>query len=270
MNVNVQDNTPEVHLMFDMDYIGRNNFTLDNISSALSTFGKEYSSGATFLQGTETYDITLKYADETGQVKTNTDKTIDDLKNLEVTGNSSNLMEMQELSNIVFSSGMGNIHRENREKKITVTYSFNSDITGSKDLLEGARAEIESIVSGINIPSGIAVEVVHEEDPLKDFYYLIGMAFLLIYMILASVFESFSTPVVLMFSIPLAALGSLIALILTNNSLLNANTLIGFLILLGVVVNNGILLIDYTNILRKRGCDQNRSHACNACSHQCT
>jgi len=55
--------------------------------------------------------------------------------------------------------------------------------------------KLESIVSGINIPSGIAVEVVHEEDPLKDFYYLIGMAFLLIYMILASVFESFSTPV---------------------------------------------------------------------------
>ncbi len=259
VNVNVQDNTPEVHLKFDMDYIGRNNFTLDDISSALSTFGKEYSSGATFLQGTQTYDITLKYADESGQVNTNTDKTIDDLKNLEVTGTNSNLMAMQELSNIIFSSGMGNIHRENREKKITVTYSFNSDITGSKDLLEGARAEIESIVSNINIPSGIAVEVVHEEDPMKDFYYLIGIAFLLIYMILASVFESLSTPVVLMFSIPLAALGSLIALILTDNSLLNANTLIGFLILLGVVVNNGILLIDYTNILRKRGYRRSRA-----------
>ncbi|MCX6321538.1 MAG: efflux RND transporter permease subunit [Bacteroidia bacterium] len=259
VNVNVQDNTPEVHLKFDMDYIGRNNFTLNNISSALSTFGREYSSGATFLQGTESYDITLKYTDESGQIKVNTNKTIDDLKHLEVTSSNSNLMEMQELSNVVFSSGMGNIHRENREKKITVTYSFNSDITSSKDLLEGARTEIESIVSDINIPSGIAVEVVHEEDPLKDFYYLIGMAFLLIYMILASVFESLSTPVVLMFSIPLAALGSLIALILTNNSLLNANTLIGFLILLGVVVNNGILLIDYTNILRKRGNRRSRA-----------
>ena len=76
-------------------------------------------------------------------------------------------------------------------------------------------------------------------------------------MILAAVFESLATPVVLMFSIPLAALGSLIALILTGNSLLNANTLTGFLILLGVVVNNGIILIDYTNILRKSG---NRPH----------
>jgi ABC-type multidrug transport system ATPase subunit len=161
-------------------------------------------------------------------------------------------MEMEELSNIVFSSGMGNIHRENQEKRVTVTYDFNEEIKGSKDLLEGARREIEAVVAGLNIPAGIAVEVVHEEDQFKDFYYLIGVAFLLIFMILAAVFESLVTPVVLMFSIPLAALGSLIALILTGNSLLNANTLTGFLILLGVVVNNGIILIDYTNILRKR------------------
>ncbi len=256
-SVNVQDNKPEVQLLFDMDYIGRNNLTLNNLASSLAAFGQEYSSGATFKQGTETYDIMIKYADDSGEPKVNTDKTIDDLKHLEVTSNSGSIMEMQELSNIVFSSGMGNIHRENQEKRITVTYTFNEEINNSKDLLEGARMEVESVVSGLNIPSGIAVEVVHEENQLKDFYYLIGVAFLLIYMILASVFESLATPVVLMFSIPLAALGSLIALILTGNSLLNANTLTGFLILLGVVVNNGIILVDYTNILRKRG---NRMH----------
>jgi multidrug efflux pump subunit AcrB/ABC-type multidrug transport system ATPase subunit len=252
-NVNVQENKPEVHLLFDMDYMGRNNFTLVNLSSALSTFSREYSSGATFKQGTESYDIMIKYADEAGVIKENKDKTIDDLKHLEVIGSNGSMMEMEELSNIIFSSGMGNIHRENQEKRITVTYNFNEEIKNSKDLLEGARMEIESIVSGLNIPSGIAVEVVHEEDKLKDFYYLIGVAFLLIFMILAAVFESLATPIVLMFSIPLAALGSLIALILTGNSLLSANTLTGFLILIGVVVNNGIILIDYTNILRKRG-----------------
>jgi len=252
-SLNVQDNKPEVQLLFDMDYIGRNNFTLGNISQALSTFGREYSSGATFKQGTETYDIMIKYADEPGTIQEPQDKTIEDLKNLEVSGTNGSVMEMQELSDIVFSSGMGNIHRENQEKRITVTYNFNSEIKDSKDLLEGARLEIESLVSGLSIPSGIAVEIVHEENQLKDFYYLIGVAFLLIFMILAAVFESLATPVVLLFSIPLAALGSLIALILTGNSLLNANTLTGFLILLGVVVNNGIILIDYTNILRKRG-----------------
>jgi len=252
-NVNVQDNKPEVHLLFDMDFMGRNNFTLVNLSSALATFGREYSSGATFKQGTDSYDIMIKFADADSVKKIKPDKTIEDLKHLEVTGSNGSVMEMEELSNIVFSSGTGSIHRENQEKRVTVSYDFNEEIKNSKDLLEGARLEVESVVSGLNIPPGIAVEIVHEVDQLKDFYFLIGVAFLLIYMILAAVFESLATPVVLMFSIPLAALGSLIALILTDNSLLNANTLTGFLILLGVVVNNGILLIDYTNILRKRG-----------------
>ena len=251
--INVQENKPEVHLLFDMDYLGRNNFTLMNLSSALSTFGREYSSGIQFRQGTESYDIMIKYADEPGVSKEKTDKTIDDLKHLPVNGRNGAVIEMAELSKIVFASGMGNIHRENQEKRITVTYNFNEEIKNSKDLLAGARSDIESIVSGLNIPAGIAVEVVHEENQWKDLYYIIGVAFLLIYMILAAVFESLATPVVLMFSIPLAALGSLVALILTGNSLLNLNTLTGFLILLGVVVNNGIILIDYTNILRKRG-----------------
>lgn len=253
VSLNVQDNTPEVHLLFDMDYINRNSFTLQNITSALSTFGREYSSGATFKQGTESYDIIIKYADENGVVKKNTDKTIDDLKNLEVSSASNSVMDMQELAKIVFSSGMGSIHRENQEKRVTVSYSFTDEIKNSKDLLEGAQAEIESIVAGLNIPSGIAIEVVHEEDQLKDFYLPLGFAFILIYMILAAVFESLTIPFVLLLSIPLAGLGSLIALILTGNSLLNLNTLTGFLILLGIVVNNGILLIDYTKILRKRG-----------------
>ncbi len=251
--VNVQDNSPEVQLHFDMDYIGRNSFTLNNIASALSTFGREYSSGANFKQGTENYDIIIKYADEPGVNSENKDKTIDELKQLEVSSNNGAAMEMDELSDIVFATGLGSIHRENQEKSVTVFYSFNEDIKNSKDLLEGARLEIESLISSLSIPPGIAVEVVHEDAGLKDFYVLIAVAFLLIYMILAAVFESLATPVVLMFSIPLAALGSLIALILTGNSLLNANTLFGFLILLGVVVNNGIILIDYTNILRKRG-----------------
>lgn len=259
VSVNVQESTPEVHLRFDMDFLSRNNFSLSNLASSLATFGREYSSGATFKQGSDEYDIMLKYADETGEVKKNADKTIDDLKHLEVSESSSSIMEMQELSDIIFSYGMGNIHRENQEKRITVTYNFTDDIKDSKDLLEGARADIESIVSDLNIPSGIAVEVVHEEDELKDFYKPLGYAFILIFMILAAVFESLSIPFVLIFSIPLAALGSLIALILTGNSLLNANTLTGFLILLGIVVNNGILLIDYTKILRKRGYRRSRA-----------
>jgi ABC-type multidrug transport system ATPase subunit len=108
------------------------------------------------------------------------------------------------------------------------------------------------VVSLLNLPADVAVEVVHDVSEFEEFYFLILAAFILIYMILASVFQELSTPFVMMFTIPLATIGSFWALILTGNSLFNANSMIGFLILLGVVVNNGIILIDYTNILRKK------------------
>ena len=227
VSLNVQDNKPEVQLYFDMDYIGRNNFTLMNLSSSLGTFGREYTSGATFKQGTESYDIIIKYNEPDSLANKNTDKTIDDLKHLEVSNTAGAVMEMEELANIIFSYGMGNIHRENQEKRVTVSYSFTEEIRSSKDLLAGARNEIQSIVNSLGIPPGIAVEVLQEEDQFLELKKIIGIAFLLIYMILAAVFESLTVPFVLLFSIPLAALGSLVALILTGNSLINANTLNG-------------------------------------------
>lgn len=257
VSANIQDNTPEVQLSFNTELMSRNNISLNNITQELTSFQPEYSSGVKFKQGEEEYDIIIKY--DRPEEEEEEYKNIDDLKRLQISGASGNIVEMEEIAAIVFSYGMGNIHRENQEKSITITYRFNNEITSSRTLLESAREEIDQLIAGMNIPSGIAIEVIHEEDQLKDFYYLIGIAFLLIFMILAAVFESLSTPVVLMLSIPLAALGSLIALILTGNSLLNANTLTGFLILLGVVVNNGIILIDYSNILRKRGYRRSRA-----------
>ena len=256
VNSNIQDNTPEVQLNFNTGLMSRNDISMNNIAQELASFQAEYSTGVSFKQGTDEYDIVIKYDEETEEQE---EKNIDDLKHLQISGTSGNIVEMEEIADIVFSYGMGNIHRENQEKSITLTYRFNDEINSSKTILESAREEIDMLIAGMTIPPGIAVEVVHEEDELKDFYYLIGIAFLLIFMILAAVFESLSTPIVLMLSIPLAALGSLIILILTGNSLLNANTLTGFLILLGVVVNNGIILIDYSNILRKRGYRRSRA-----------
>ena len=129
----------------------------------------------------------------------------------------------------------------------------------SKSLLEGYRSDIDELILNYNLPAGVAIEVIHEEDQFGDFKFLILAAFLLIFMILAMVFESVTTPLVILFSIPLAATGSLIALFVTGNSLLNANTLMGFLILLGVVVNNGIILIDYSQLLREGGFRRERA-----------
>lgn len=255
VRLNVSDNRPEVHMDFDAHLMAEFGIPLTSVASELNSFQNEISSGSTFKQGTESYDINIKnYTELEKEVKN-----LGDLKLLEIPDESDTKRELQTLSDIFYASGMRNINRINQEKQIELTYRFEQDINESNTLLDVARLEIDEIVASLSLPSGVAVEIIHEESDLEEYYFLIAAAFILIYMILASVFESFASPFVLMFSIPLAAIGSFTGLIITGNSLFNTNTLTGFLILLGVVVNNGIILIDYTNILQKQGYRQTRA-----------
>jgi multidrug efflux pump subunit AcrB len=252
---NLASNRPEVHLKFDNQLTGRNDVTMVNVMSELTSFKKEVQSGFTFKQDNTDYEIIIR----TDTVTELPAMRLSDLQELEVTNNSGAQYQLQDISRIYYSSGISRINRVNQEKQIELTYSFTSEINDDKDLLEAARAEVDQLISVIPVPAGIAIQVVHQEDDYAAYYPLIAIAFILIFMILASVFESFATPFVLMFSIPLAAIGSLLMLIFSGNSLLSANTLTGFIILLGVVVNNGIILIDYTNILQKQGYRRERA-----------
>ena len=261
VRVSFSNNRPEVHLAFHPLLMNAYDVSLANVSSELNSFSKEISTNIPFKQGNDQYDITIKEMPKKGQTaeEAKRNKSAFELRTLPIADSKGAFHDLQNISDVVLSSGYANITRVNQEKQIEVRYQFVAAAQDSKDLLESYRAEVDKIVESYNMPSGIAIEVIHEEDTLKDFYFLIFAAFVLIFMILASVFESVSTPFVLMFSIPLAAIGSFLGLIFTHNSLFNSNTLIGFLILIGVVVNNGIILIDYTQILRKRGFRKNRA-----------
>ncbi len=258
-NVSVSDNRPEVHMYFNQLLLTQYNISLNNIVSELGSFSREFTSGVNFNQGTEEYEIIIKEKIAEGEEEEDTEKSMEDLKKLQISNQQGATYDLQDIAEMVYAEGMPNITRVNQEKQIKLNYSFVDEAQDSKDLLEAYRLEIDEIVRAYKVPPGVAIEVIHEEDQFADFKFLIAAAFILILMILASVFESVSTPFVLMFSVPLAAIGSFLALIFTGNSLFNANTLTGFLILLGVVVNNGIILIDYTNILRKRGHRKSRA-----------
>jgi multidrug efflux pump subunit AcrB/ABC-type multidrug transport system ATPase subunit len=259
VSLNISDNRPEVHMYFNPLLMTEYNITLNNVLSEINSFSKEIATGNQFKQGLDEYEIIItpkELVDGTEEAK---DRTMEELKHLVVNDAQGGPHDLQDFTNIVYAQGLAGINRINQEKVVDVTYRFVSEASESKELLEAYRYEIDDLVSNYNLPSGVAAEVIHEETDFSEFYFMIGASILLIFMIMASVFESLVTPIALLFSIPLAAIGSLLALILTNNSLLSSNTLIGFLILLGVVVNNGIILIDYTNILRKRGYRRSRA-----------
>lgn len=255
---------PEIRLGFDPILLTSFDISRQNISSGLASLNPEMSSGTSFKVGEDTYDIIIRNrenrTEEELEAEKKQDKTVDDLREVRIPNASGGLHRLEDIATIDYGRGRARITRVNQDKQIELFYSFSRDVEDSKDLLEGYRSDIDQLVAGYNLPSGVAVEVFHEEDTFADFKFLLLAAFILIFMILASVFESLATPFVLLFSIPLAAIGSLLALLLTGNSLLNnANVMIGFLILLGVVVNNGIILIDYANILRRRGYRRNRA-----------
>ena len=255
---------PEIRLGFDPILLTSYDISRQNIASGLTSLNPEISSGTSFKVGEDTYDIIIRNranrTEEEEETDKKRDRTVDDLRKVRIPGGSGGLHRLEDIASVNYGRGRARITRVNQDKQIELFYSFSRNVEESKDLLEGYRSDIDRLVSDYNLPSGVAVEVFHEEDMFADFKFLLLAAFILIFMILASVFESLITPFVLLFSIPLAAIGSLLALLLTGNSLLNnANVMIGFLILLGVVVNNGIILIDYANILRRRGYRRNRA-----------
>ena len=251
---------PEILLDFDQILLTSYGITRANITTGLSELNTEFSSGTSFKVGDESYDIIIRdRTPEEEEEQRKKQKTIDDLQVVQILNTSGGMHNLQDIASVNKGFGRSRIVRVNQDKQLEVRYAFLRSAQQSKSLLEAYRTNIDELIANYNLPAGVAIEVIHEEEQFGEFKFLILAAFLLIFMILAVVFESVTTPLVMLFSIPLAAIGSLLALILTGNSLLNANTLMGFLILLGVVVNNGIILIDYSNILRKNGFRRERA-----------
>ena len=252
--LSVSREQPEVKVLFDQRHMDALNIDYTSVQEGMRSFSRELESQTTFKEEDEEYAITIR-SDEL-EDKKEEQRGMDDLRNLLVESGGDSIRashHLEDFSSMRFSEDIASVHRKDREKSLSVSYRFSSEVNDDKELLKSARATVDELIAGMYVPPGVAVEVQHEKDQYGEFKFLILAAFILIYMILASVFESFSTPFVLLFSIPLAAIGSLLALIFTGNSLLSANTLTGFIILLGVVVNNGIILIDFVQSMRHHG-----------------
>lgn len=251
----------EIQLIFDPILLASYNITRQNIADGLSSLNKELTTNTYLKLGNDEYAIVIKedLSEEEEKKQKKVQKTIDDLRRVMIPDANGGLHELMQIASIKQTRDIASIRRMNREREITIFYGITQSEDLPKDVLNGYRDEIDELIAGYNMPSGIAIESVRTEESLSEFNFLILASLILIFMILASVFESVSTPFVLLFTIPLAAIGSLLGLFITGNNLMNANTMTGFLILLGVVVNNGIILIDYSNILRRKGYGRNRA-----------
>ena len=244
--LNAAPRQPQIDLHFDRNALAHFAITPQDIAAELSAFQPQTSTGVRLKSGTDEIAILLKSSDQH-------ERRVDDLRHLQIPAPGGGVMALPRLADLVFARGYGHIVRVNQEKEAEINLDFSAAVTASQELLETTRASIDRLIADMVLPAGISVEVQHDESELEVFYFLIGAAVLLIYMILTSAFESLVAPLAMMITLPLATIGAFWGLILTGNSIFNANALIGFLILLGVVVNNGIILIDYARLLQRRG-----------------
>lgn len=158
------------------------------------------------------------------------------------------------IADVTIGVGPMVLHRVDQARTVTIS----ADLNG-RDLAT-VTGEIQDKMNTLNLPKGYTAQIGGQDEMMNDAFKDLGMALalavLLVYMILAAQFESLLMPFIIMFSTPLAFAGGLLGLFFTGRTL-NITSMIGFILLAGVVVNNAIVLIDYINTRRKMGEERN-------------
>lgn len=175
----------------------------------------------------------------------------EDIRLLTVRNARGNLVSLQNLVKVREESGPVQIDRYNRSRQITILANLQRD----KKVLGEAVSEMTIFARETGLPSGYSFGFAGMADTMKEsfgyLFFALFLAVIMVFMVLASQFESFIHPFTIMLSLPLSIVGALGALVATGMTM-SIFTMIGIIMLMGLVTKNGILLVDYTNTLRQR------------------
>ena len=236
---------PELRLVVDREKAASFGLTLGDVASALQTAIQGNVVTKYNDNGTD-YDVRLQLA-ESDRNKAS------ELQNMTLMTGSGRQVYLRQIAEVIRGSGPVEIDRKDRERLVTII----GNLTGSRSLGDATR-DIESGIASLKLPSSIRVFFGGDNENMSDMFSDMGlalaMAVLFVYMIMVSLFESYAHPFTIMFSLPVALVGGMLALLLTGQTL-NTFSMIGVIMSVGLVTKNAILLVDYTNTLRGRGYD---------------
>ncbi|MCP3892784.1 MAG: efflux RND transporter permease subunit [Desulfobulbaceae bacterium] len=236
---------PSVQVLIDRQKAALFGLTTDMIGFALKSAynGLEVSS---FRDGDDDYDITVQLADSDRRV-------VDVLHELMLPTPSGQLVPLSTVAKISFAGSIGDINRINNERVVTVK----ANVDETKIPGPVARAEAAEFLKNFPLPPGYKITFTGEFEFQQESEEFLTKAFLvallLIFLILVSMFNSISQPFIIMTSVILSLGGAFLGLTLFKSPFGIIMTGVGVISLAGVVVNNAIVLIDYTNRLRDRG-----------------
>jgi len=236
------DYTPEFQVEFDRQKLALNGL---NIATA-SNFLNNRINGQTaslFREDGEEYTIRVVYAPEFRQ-------SIEDIENILIYNNQGQPVRLREVGKVNERFTPPNIERKNRQRLVTIS----STVSGTT--IDKAVAAMKADIDQVDIPSDIYTKIagtyIDQQDSFKDLGLLMLIIVMLVFIVMASQFESLRYPFIIMLSVPFAFSGVILALILTGSTL-NMMSFVGMIMLVGIVVKNGIVLVDYINLNRERG-----------------
>ena len=235
--------TPEYEVDFDREKLALNGLSSVTAAAAVSA-AMSGAVGSYYREDGEEYNIRVRFAPE---FRTS----IEDLENIVILNSAGRGIKVRDLGRIVESKVPPTIQRKNRDRYI----SINGIMAQGRSLSEGVEVVTE-LMDANPLPSNMSWEIggdyENQQDMFSDMILLAFLIIILVYMVMASQFESFMGPFVIMFSIPFAFVGVFLGNMFADLAI-GVMSMIGIIILLGIVVKNGIVLIDYTILLQERG-----------------
>jgi hydrophobic/amphiphilic exporter-1 (mainly G- bacteria), HAE1 family len=234
------DGRPELALQIDRPKAAILGLSVNSIASSIRT-SVGGTQAAFFRQGGNEYPIIVRLREEDRQ-------RVDDINDILVSTPQGQVLQAKNLLALRNQSGPTEIQRKNQERILRV--SAEPEVTLS-EAVEAVNAKMSDIRVGPDFAVGFGAEVEQQAQAFKQLQGVLILAILLVYAVMASQYESLRDPFIIMFSVPLAAIGVVAALKLTGTTF-SLQAYIGVIMLAGIVVSNAILLVDYTNVLRRR------------------
>jgi HAE1 family hydrophobic/amphiphilic exporter-1 len=235
-----EEGSPEQIIRIDRQKAADLGLTVSHIGDALETaIGGTQASY--FRDGGKQYRILVRLSEQDR-------RDLDDLLDLTVINNRGEPVILRNVVNTIPQEGPVSLERKDQERIITINANFTGRDMGS--VISDIRARLRSVP----VPKDFAIlfggDYEEQQKAFRELMFGFILAIMLVYLVMAGQFESFRDPFVVLFSIPMAIIGIMVTMILTG-TIFSMQAFIGCIMLAGIVVNNAILLVDYTNQLRR-------------------
>ena len=236
-----REGTPQQDITFDREMLARLGLGVADVARAIQTNVGGTRAGYFRVDGQE-WPITVRLQPD-DRLSTL------DLSNISIRSADGTILPVSSVTRQEYTRTPSSINRINNQRVTYITANLESGLP-----LGDAVALIETELRDFPMPDGFSVyfggEYEEQQKARRDFILSIIMALALIYMVMAAQFERFIDPLIVMFSVPLALIGVVPALLLTGTTL-NLQSFMGMVMLIGIVVNNAIVLVDYINLMRR-------------------